>query len=54
VGISCSKMFDSAISECYIRGYGIGIYADGCDINKINHNRFGYNARHIHVFVFVN
>lgn len=50
VGIYAVKMFDALIQSCLFQDNGIGLYMDGCDINKIDICRFSQNARHIHIY----
>lgn len=47
VGINASTLFDSIIENCNIRGFGLGLYLKGCDINAIQYNRFELNGCHI-------
>ena len=49
VGIKAAKMYDSLIQNCFIFGFGIGVYLDACDINNIDTCRLNQNARHIHL-----
>lgn len=46
-GFNCNSIFDSAIVDCRIERFGIGVYFKGCDINRIEHNRINQNACHI-------
>ena len=39
IGISWSKMFDGCISLCEIANFDIDILLNGCDLNKVAHNR---------------
>jgi len=49
VGIKAAKLYDSLIQNCFIFGFGIGVYLDACDINNIDTCRLNQNARHIHL-----
>ena len=44
---NCNSIFDSAIVDCRIEDFGLGIYFKGCDINRIEHNRLNGNGCHI-------
>jgi hypothetical protein len=48
-GFNCNSVFDSAIQDCRIEKFGIGIYFKGCDINRIEHNRINGNGCHIYL-----
>jgi hypothetical protein len=45
IGISWSKMFDGAIEDCEIQQFDINVLLNGCDLNRVQHNRlrFGYS-----------
>ncbi|MCP4899737.1 MAG: hypothetical protein GY906_22455 [bacterium] len=46
VAFHTNKLFDSQISLCDFRQYGLGILFSGCDINEISTTRLHQNARH--------
>lgn len=48
-GFNCNSIFDSAIVDCRIEDFGLGIYFKGCDINRIEHNRINGNGCHIYL-----
>lgn len=48
-GFNCNSVFDSAIQDCRIERFGVGIYFKGCDINRIEHNRINGNGCHIYL-----
>lgn len=39
IGVSWSKMFDGAIEDCEIEKFDIGVLLNGCDLNRVQHNR---------------
>ena len=45
---NCNSIFDSAIIDCRIEYFGVGVYFKGCDINRIEHNRMDLNGCHIY------
>ncbi|WP_228727553.1 endo-N-neuraminidase [Klebsiella grimontii] len=47
IGISWSKMFDGAIEFCEIANFDIDLLLNGCDLNKIAHNRIRNGWRYM-------
>lgn len=45
IGVSWSKMFDGAIEDCEIEKFDIDVLLNGCDLNRVQHNRIrnGYS-----------
>ncbi|MHB3912069.1 endo-N-neuraminidase [Klebsiella pneumoniae] len=47
IGISWSKMFDGCISLCEIANFDIDVLLNGCDLNKVAHNRIRNGWRYM-------
>ncbi len=47
IGVSWSKMFDGAIEFCEIANFDIDLLLNGCDLNKIAHNRIRNGWRYM-------
>ena len=39
IGVSWSKCFDGEIEDCEIQQFAINVLLNGCDLNRVNHNR---------------
>ena len=50
IAVKLNKVFNCTVENCEIQFYGVAIILDGCDLNKIDNNRFLVNSRHIYSF----
>jgi len=39
IGLSWSKCFDGAVEDCEIQQFAINVLLNGCDLNRVSHNR---------------